>query len=245
MTRRSQHGSGQGGIRKDRWSGATERAWCLEPETSKRRHARRAEAQLRRDLGGMGDGGCATVCAGGSSLPLLGGYGAPSRDAGKALSGAAGPDGGKASGCRLRATLSGACAGTSEGDHTRFQGTGSRRCRPRSCGARCGDAVCVDGRRARHLRSHPRGPRPARDPARARADAGSPERMRRSKRNVARPARVGADRPPDDRVYFAGRMTSTQTRRWSEASINAVPGAPSTGQKTPAATTFRPADGST
>ena len=47
------------------------------------------------------------------------------------------------------------------------------------------------------------------------------------------------------RLYFAGRVTSIQTSRWSEASINAVPGAPSTGQKTPAATTSRPAEGST
>ena len=47
------------------------------------------------------------------------------------------------------------------------------------------------------------------------------------------------------RLYRAGGMTSTQTRRWSEASISAAPGLPSTGQNTPAAKTFRPSEGST
>ena len=74
MTRRSQHGSGQEGVRKDRRSGATERARCLQSETSERRCARGAEAQLRRHLGGVGAGKCATACPGGSALPLLGGY---------------------------------------------------------------------------------------------------------------------------------------------------------------------------
>ena len=47
------------------------------------------------------------------------------------------------------------------------------------------------------------------------------------------------------RRYLAGRVTSIQTGRWSEASSHAASGAPSGGQKTPAATTSRPVEGST
>ena len=47
------------------------------------------------------------------------------------------------------------------------------------------------------------------------------------------------------RRYLAGRVTSIQTGRWSEASSHAASGAPSGGQNTPAATTSRPAEGST
>ena len=225
MTRRSNHGSGQEGIAKDRRSGAAGRARCLESETSGRRRAGGAETELRRDLGGVVDGGCATGCVRGSSLPILGGYRAPSRDAGVAWSGACGPDGSSASGCRLRASFACACAGTPEGiqhlgqlpggwrerqqqsrDGTResyrahVRGVGRQRHRPGNRGARRGDAVGFVGKRAWHLQSHPRGARSAHGPARASADAGLHGRLRRGDGRVACPADVGAARRPGDRA---------------------------------------------